>query len=151
MPPPAEGTWPWVGTVGTPASWLLPEAEGEPRLAAALAFWGDARRASPNARRSLRYAAFAHRGDLPSAPSAYLSLAADLLRGDEGDVELWLDVFSAFEAHRLPLRTYTWLRAEAARFRGDPASAAVWTERRRALTKIAADPARAEIARYLGL
>jgi hypothetical protein len=35
-------------------------------------------------------------------------------------VELWLDAFSAIDAHTLPLSTYTWLRAEAARLRGEP-------------------------------
>jgi hypothetical protein len=55
------------------------------------------------------------------------------------------------DARRLPLRSYAWIRAEAARFRGDPASAARWATRLHALTALTADPGRAEIARYLGL
>jgi hypothetical protein len=148
---PGDRSWPWVGAIGTPESWLSPDAEGPARFDRALAFWDSARTASPSVRRALRYAAFAHRGDLPNAPVAYFALAAELLGPGEGDVELWLDVFSAIDSHRLPLRTYTWLRAEAARLRGDAAHAAIWAERHRTLAALVADPGRAEIARYLGL
>lgn len=143
--------WPWVGLAGTASSWLAPDAEGPAEIDRALAFWDSARAASPAERRALRYAAFAHRGDLPNAPVAYYALAAELLGPGEGDVELWLDVFSAVDSHRLPHRTYAFLRAEAARLRGDPASAAIWAERGRALRAVAADPERAELARFLGL
>jgi tetratricopeptide (TPR) repeat protein len=143
--------WPWVGLTGRPTSWLVPEAEAATPLGRALAFWDAAAAASPEQRRALRYAAIDHRGDAPLAAAAYYAIAAELLRAGEGDVEIWLDVFSATDARRLPLRTYAWLRAESARFRGDPASAARWTTRLRALTAVTADPAKAEIARYLGL
>ncbi|MEP7124410.1 MAG: hypothetical protein ABJE95_26010 [Byssovorax sp.] len=143
--------WPWVGLTGRPTSWLVPEAEAATPLGRALAFWDAAAAASPEQRRALRYAAIDHRGDAPLAAAAYYAVASELLKPGEGDVEIWLDVFSATDARRLPLRTYAWLRAESARFRGDPASAARWTTRLRALTAVTADPAKAEIARYLGL
>ncbi len=143
--------WPWVGLTGRPTSWLLPEAEAAMPLGRALAFWDAAAAASPEQRRALRYAALGHRGDAPLATAAYYAVAAELLKPSEGDVEIWLDVFGSMDARRLPLRSYAWIRAEAARFRGDPASAARWTTRLHALTALTADPGRAEIARYLGL
>lgn len=143
--------WPWIGLSGRASSWLVPEAEAATPLGHALAFWNAARAASPEQRRAFRYAALDHRGDAPLATAAYYAVAAELLTPSEGDVEIWLDVFSATDARRLPLRSYAWIRAESARYRGDPASAARWTVRLRALTAITADPARAEIARYLGL
>jgi len=148
---PGARAWPWVGLTGRPSSWLVPEAEAATPLGRALAFWDAAAAASPEQRRALRYAALDHRGDAPLATAAYYTVAAELLKPNEGDVEIWLDVFSATDARRLPLRTYAWIRAESARFRGDPTSAARWTMRLRALTALTADPARAEIARYLGL
>jgi hypothetical protein len=143
--------WPWTGLTGRASSWLVPEAEAATPLGRALAFWDAAVAASPEQRRALRYAALDHRGDAPLATAAYYAVAAQLLKPSEGDVEIWLDVFSATDARRLPLRSYAWIRAESARFRGDPASAARWTGRLRALTALIADPARAELARYLGL
>ncbi len=144
-------SWPWTGLTGRSTSWLVPEAEAATPLGHALAFWAAATAASPEQRRALRYAALDHRGDAPLAAAAYYAVAADLLKPAEGDVEIWLDVFTATDARRLPLRSYAWIRAESARFRGDPASAARWTTRLRALTAVTADPAKAEIARYLGL
>jgi hypothetical protein len=143
--------WPWIGLTGRATSWLVPEAEAATPLGRALAFWDAAATASPEKRRALRYAAIDHRGDAPLAAAAYYAVASELLKPTEGDVEIWLDVFTSTDARRLPLRTYAWIRAESARFRGDPASAARWTTRLRALTAITADPARADIARYLGL
>ncbi len=143
--------WPWVGLTGRPTSWLLPEAEAAAPLGRALAFWDAAAAAPPEQRRALRYAALDHRGDAPLATAAYYAVAADLLKPSEGDVEIWLDVFGSMDARRLPLRSYAWIRAEAARYRGDPASAARWTTRLHALAALTADPERAEIARYLGL
>jgi hypothetical protein len=82
---------------------------------------------------------------------AYFTLGAGLLHEREGDVELWLDALTTTDARRLPLRTYAWLRAEAARMRGDQTSGATWAKRRRDLIAVATDPTRAEIARFLGL
>ena len=152
-PSPLPGTrgWPWVGLAGTGNSWLSADAEGPRLLDQALAFWSDAQLASAEDRRALRYAALAHRGDAPASLAAYFTLAAGLLHEGEGDAELWLDVFTTTDARRLPLRSYAWARAESARMRGDAAAAALWATRREALVAVTADPARSEIARYLGL
>ena len=129
-----------------------PPPRAPPALAQALAFWDAARAAPPEERRALRYAAAtAHRGDAPRARTAYLALAADLLHEGEGDVEVWLDAFSATAARELTLRAYAWARAEAARFRGDDDAASRWSLRYRTLARLAAAPGDAELAEALDL
>jgi hypothetical protein len=90
------------------------------------------------------------RGDVAPSPLASLSLAADLL-ADDGDPTLWIDAFSALAPRVTSLRAYAWIRAHAARWRGDQAEASTWLTRHATLSAIAADPLRADIARYLGL
>jgi hypothetical protein len=153
-PPPLPGprAWPWVGEIATAQSWLGPGAESPGAVAQALALWDAARKASPPERRAIRYAAAsAHRGEEPQARTAYLALAAELLPEGEGDVEVWLDAFSATSARRLTLRAYAWTRAEAARFRGDAEAASQWTRRYRALVQMAAAPDDAELTAALGI
>ena len=82
--------------------------------------------------------------------AAYLLLAGELLGPGEGEVEVWLDAFSATSGRALGLRAYAWTRAEAARFRGDEAAAARWTTRYRDLAKIASRPDDAELAAAVG-
>ncbi len=145
-PPPLPGAraWPWVSGAGEATSPLV--------LGRALGFWDAARRASPEEKRALRYAVFAdHRGDSPRAGSAYLALAAELLPAGEGDVEVWLDAFDATAARGRTLRAQAWTRAEAARFRGDAASASRWDERYRTLARLAATPDDAELCAALGI
>jgi len=138
--------------MGTAASFLAPEAESPLALQRALAFWDGARTASPEDRRAFRYAAAtAHRGDAPRARSVYLAIGGTLLTEGEGDVEVWLDAFSATWARSGTMRAYAWARAEAARFRGDAQAASQWTARYRALSAIATTPADAEIASVLGI
>jgi hypothetical protein len=152
IPSPPAIRWPWVGSMAAEGDWLPPEAESDATLAEALSFWSAARRASPEDRRALRYAALRqHRGEAPRAFAPYLLLASELLAPGEGDVEVWLDAFSATSGRTLGIRAYAWTRAEAARFRGDTAAAARWTERYRALVKIASRPDDAELAAALGL
>jgi hypothetical protein len=148
----AEPRWPWVGEIGTSASWLAPGAESATALMQALAFWDTALLAPPEEKRALRYvAATAHRGEAPRSLGVYLALAAGLLPPGEGDVEVWLDAFSATSARRGTMRAYMWARAQAARFRGDAESAARWTERYRSLVRVASPPENAEIAAVLGI
>jgi hypothetical protein len=150
--PPGPRVWPWVGDVATASSWLAAGAESPAAVAQALGFWEAARRAPPAERRAIRHAAAAaHRGEQPEARTAYLALAAELLPPGEGDVEVWLDAFSATAARRLTLRAYAWARAEAARFRGDAEAAAEWTRRHRALVQMAAAPDDAELTAALGI
>ena len=141
----------WIGFAEATMAWARPEAANEGAIAETLGAWSAAVALPPEGRRAVRYDAYAHRGDAPPAHVAYLSLAADLLGQSEGDVELWLDTFDAVDARRFTLRAYAWYRAEAARWRGDAENAATWSTRFHALGVLAADPARAEIAQYLGI
>ncbi|APR86739.1 Chromosome partition protein smc [Minicystis rosea] len=150
--PAGERAWPWVGPMAAPTAWLDPAAESADTLARALAFWDGARRASSEDRRALRYAAVSrHAGELPRALPPYLLVAGELLTPAEGDVEIWLDAFSATASRSMTMRAYAWSRAEAARFRGDAASAARWSERLRGLRKLSAPPENAELAAVLGI
>ncbi|WP_437959721.1 hypothetical protein WME76_08775 [Sorangium sp. So ce119] len=148
LPADPSAAWPWVGFASLDAPWARAD---QPALSRALAAWSAARDAPPTTRRALRYAALRRRGDAPPALVPYAALAAQLLGDGEGDVEVWLDALLAIDAARFSLRHYTFARAEAARWRGDDSSAAAWQRRHDALRAVAADPTRAEIARYLGL
>jgi hypothetical protein len=151
-PLPGERLWPWVGEIATPSSWLAPPAESPDALARALGFWDEARRAPADVRRAIRYAAAtAHRGDAPRALAAYLTVAGQLLGPDEGDVEVWLDAFSATAARKVTMRAYAWARCEAARFRGDADAAGRWAARYRTLAQLAAVPEDAELTAALGI
>ncbi|WP_438028864.1 hypothetical protein [Sorangium sp. So ce233] len=148
LPADLSAAWPWVGFASLDAPWARAD---QPAFSRALAAWSAARDAPPTTRRALRYAALRRRGDAPPALVPYAALAAQLLGEGEGDAEVWLDAFLALDAARFSLRHYTFARAEAARWRGDDSSAAAWQRRHDALRAVAADPTRAEIARYLGL
>ncbi|AUX31089.1 MULTISPECIES: hypothetical protein [Sorangium] len=148
LPADLSAAWPWVGFARLDAPWARGD---QPAFARALAAWSAARGAPPATRRALRYAALRRRGDAPPALVPYAALAAQLLVEGEGDAEVWLDAFLALDAPRFSLRHVAFARAEAARWRGDDGSAAAWQRRYEALRAVASDPARAEIARYLGL
>ena len=151
--------WPWVGFAQEGAPWSRPT---QPELGMSLARWEGALGASAEERRALRFAALRRRGDAPPWLWAYLVVGGELLevaaRGGEGrapagegDAEIWRDALLALDARRFSLREMAFARARAARSRGDVESAAVWQQRFEALRAVAADPARAEIARFLGL
>lgn len=150
-PWPADGPAPafrWLGFADPRAPWT--SGAIEPALLSTLAAWDRALGASAERRRALRYEVLALRGDGPPWPVPLLDLAGRLAAG-AGDVETWLDAFYAFDARHLSRRAHAWARAEAARWRGDAKAAERWTKRLDALRAVASDPARAEIARYLGL
>ncbi|WP_437817920.1 hypothetical protein [Sorangium sp. So ce1078] len=148
LPTDLSAAFPWVGFARLDAPWAR---DGQQAFSRALAAWSAAREAPPPTRRALRYAALRRRGDAPPALVPYAALSAQLLGGGEGDAEVWLDAFLALDAPRFSLRHTTFARAEAARWRGDEGSAAAWHRRYEALRAVASDPARAEIAGYLGL
>ncbi|WP_437639073.1 hypothetical protein [Sorangium sp. So ce854] len=148
LPEDLSAAWPWVGFARPDAPWARAD---QPAFSRALASWSAARDAPPTTRRALRYAALRRRGDAPPALVPYAALAAQLLGDGEGDPEVWLDAFLALDAARFSLRHHAFARAEAARWRGDDSSAAAWQRRYDALRAVAADPTRAEIARFLGL
>jgi len=140
--------FPWVGFADAAARWARPD---QPALSVALARWDAARAAPPEARRAFRYAAMRRRGDAPPALAAYLLVGGELLGADEGDTEIWVDALIAVDARRFSYRQIALARAAAARWRGDAEAGAAWWRRYEALRAVATDPARAEIARYLGL
>ncbi|WP_437970349.1 hypothetical protein WMF04_14100 [Sorangium sp. So ce260] len=147
LPADLSAAFPWVGFAHLDAPWAR---DGQQAFSRALAAWSAAREAPPPTRRALRYAALRRRGDAPPALVPYAALSAQLLGEGEGDTEVWLDAFLALDAPRFSLRHTAFARAEAARWRGDEGSAAAWHRRYEALRAVASDPARAEIARYLG-
>lgn len=141
----------WVGAFGTRASWLVPEAEGT--IDAATTYWERALRAGPEERRAIRYQLFRqHRGDSPALAAPYWALASALLGEGEGDREVWLDAFTLMESRRMPMRAYTWSRAEAARMRGDDEAAKLWVKRHKALVALAGvDEESEEICAFSGI
>jgi hypothetical protein len=160
------GTWPWVGEIPaadpTPAPGAsaggAPTLAGESSLdrrwegplARSLASWSAAVTAPAPERLSLRYALLSVRGDAMPSPIAYLSLATELL-ADQGGAEVWLDAVTAHSSRAVSHRMFAWMRWQAARRRGDLPQATEWQRRFEALRTIASDPARAEIAAFLGI
>lgn len=117
----------------------------------ALAPWVGLATADPPLRRAGRWAAMQSRGDAPPWLSVHLLLASRLLQPNEGDVEVWLDALLGLEQRRYSLRSYAFARAEAARMRGDSATAAAWDERFRTLCKLAAEVPYYEFTRHLDI
>jgi tetratricopeptide (TPR) repeat protein len=158
-------TWPWVGEIPTQetqppslgssgAPLLAGESSLERRwegpLARSLAAWNAAIAASPPERLAFRYALLSVRGDVVPAPLAYLSLATELLAG-QGSAEVWLDAVMAPGSRSISHRMFAWSRWQAALRRGDLERATEWRRRFETLRAIASDPARAEIAAFLGI
>lgn len=130
---------------------LKPESIDPTRLSLALVRWDAARRAPSEEQRALRYAAMAHRGDIPFAYPAYLVIAGELLRDGDGDRETWLDAITDFDPDMMTFRAYAFARAQAARWRGDAKAADLWWGRYVTLREIVSDPANAELARFVGI
>ena len=160
-------TWPWVGEIpaqenhpsqpslGSSGAPLLAgesslDRRWEGPLARSLAAWNAAIAAPPPERLALRYALLSVRGDVVPAPLAYLSLATELLAG-QGGAEVWLDVVMAPSSRSISHRMFAWTRWQAALRRGDLERATEWRRRFETLRAIASDPARAEIAAFLGI
>jgi len=116
-----------------------------------LATWIGLSTADPPLRRAGRWAAMQSRGDAPPWLSVHLLLASRLLQPAEGDAEVWLDALLGLEQRRFSLRSYAFARAEAARMRGDTATAAAWDERYRTLCKLAAEVPHYEFTRHLDI
>jgi len=101
-------------------------------------------------RHATRYVLFRQRGDAPRALAAYLHAAGQLV-DEPGAVEPWLDAVMAQDAGRLRLSSHAFARWRAARWRGDPEEAASWRQRFATLSRLAAQPATAELFQQLGL
>lgn len=142
--------FPWVGLIPDAPPTSGAPLPREPALSASLSLWSAIRSAPADERRALRYMLMKSRADVAASPLAELELATEVL-GDSGDVEIWLDALTAIDARVMSHRSYTWLRALAASWRGDAAAASRWTQSYKALCVIASDPTRAELARFLGI
>lgn len=156
--PSAHRAWPWLGATelrgqltGTKRSEDGGGSADDSPLSRALALWSTAREAPAKEQLAYRYALLRTRGDAPGALVPHMTLATQLLEGGQGDPEVWLDALYAIDARRFSYRMYTWARAQAARWCGDEPRAKLWTQRNELLRSIASDPARAELARYLGI
>ncbi len=83
-----------------------------------------------------RLEALRARGTAPPEPRlAGTWLALSRLAGDPKRTERWLDALTAFDAERLALPRYLWLRHELASARGDAEAAAAWLARFRTLAR----------------
>jgi hypothetical protein len=142
--------WPSLGYANRQVVWTGADDARLALLERNLAVWSAARASGDAERRAFRYAFLRHRGDLPDALVPYLAVAAEIA-GDGADPEVWLDAVMAADAPRYSMRTYAWARALAAHGRGDAKMYAQWMQRMTALAKIASDPDRAELARFLGI
>lgn len=72
----------------------------------------------------------------------------------DGDVshdghEVWLDALGAIDSRRVRMRSYAWMRREAARIRGDEVYAAWWSELVTVLRVLASGDAHFEATRFL--
>lgn len=124
---------------------------GDRALETTFAAWSEAFASTPEVRRAFRYHLFERRGDIPALGLPALVASARLLDptiSSEG-VETWLDAFSAIDARRMRLRSYAWMRMEAARIRGDRASERAWSDRLDVLRAVASQEEDLELTRFL--
>lgn len=142
--------WPSLGYSNHQVAWSGADDDRLTLLEKNLGVWSAARAAGDAEKRAYRYAFLRHRGDMPDALVPYLAVAGEIA-GDGGDPEIWLDAVMATDAPRFSMRAYAWARAQAARARGDRKLFAEWMQRLTALSKIAGDADRADLARFLGI
>ncbi len=138
--------FPWVGPVDS----TIPAADRQPAVRRAQAAWRVWLASSSEQRRSYRYTTFNHRGDGPDALVPYLVIAGKLV-GQPAHTETWLDALLSFDARRLSLRSYAWIRAEAAHLRSDQEARKLWQIRYRRLAELTATAAYAELYQQLRL
>jgi hypothetical protein len=144
--------FPTMGFANPLEPWRVGDRDKQQTLVnIALAPWAGLSTADPTLRHAGRWAAMRSRGDAPPWLAVHSFLASRLLDSSEGNPEVWLDALLAFDQQRFSLRSYSFARAEAARMRGDMATAATWDARYRTLCKVAAEPADYELTRHLGI
>ncbi len=138
----------WTGRADTLARY---RERGEPAVAAVLAAWANALDGGSAERRAFRFALLDRRGDLAATGIGELYAAEQLLdeTTDGPGAEVWLDALTAIDGRRLRLRSYAWLRMEAARFRGDGYHEHLWGERLAVLRAVANEEADLEATRFL--
>ncbi len=113
--------------------------------------WANALDGGSAERRAFRFALLDRRGDLAATGIGELYAAEQLLdeTTDGPGAEVWLDALTAIDGRRLRLRSYAWLRMEAARFRGDGYHEHLWGERLAVLRAVANEEADLEATRFL--
>ena len=140
----------WTGMADASLRW---RTHGSGALEVDLEAWRAAIAAPDEQRLAFRYALMRHRGDAPSFLVPWLGAAARLAPAEARgpSVEVWLDAVSGEEAPRQPLSAYVFARVEAARARGDHASADAWQTKLVALRAVKSSEPDLEIARFLGI
>lgn len=138
----------WTGQSDPLARW---RERGEAPIRAALGAWADALVGPSETRRAFRWALMQKRGDMPALGVPYMVAGDALLDGDvsHDGHEVWLDALGALDSRRFRMRSYAWMRREAARIRGDEVYAAWWSERLTVLRALAASDADFEATRFL--
>jgi hypothetical protein len=133
------------------ASSSAPSSSDKTAITLNFAAWQNALALSGPDRLAYRYALMRTEGDAPEAVTAYLVAGSRLVdEGRNGDgVEVWLDAFTASDRPRMTFAAYAFHRREAARIRGDQASAKLWDDRLRKIRAQKSDAATIELARFL--
>ena len=145
-----DGDATWQGAADTSKRYLT---MGAPFVRSQLAAWARALESDDRARRAFRYEALSLRGDMLIL-GVSLMFAADRLLGEgyDGEAhEVWLDAFTTIDSRRVRLRSYAFMRAEAAFLRGDSENGERWFERLRVLRGVAKNPQDLEVTRLLRL
>jgi hypothetical protein len=126
---------------------------GAPFVRAQIASVAEALTSGAEQRRAHRYRQLSTRGDM-LALGIPLMVAADRLLGAEYDGpahEVWLDALTTIDSRRIRVRSYAFMRMEAAAIRGDGESEALWRERLAVSRRVANAPEDLEAARLLRL
>jgi hypothetical protein len=147
---PAPPTPVWQGLADSQRRHL---ARGAPFIRAELGAWQRALGADDGQRRAFRYQLMSTRGDM-LALGIPLMLAGGKLLANDADpsaVEVWLDALTTIDSRRIRLRSYAFMRMEAAALRGDRLHAELWAERLSVLRKVASQTDDLEVARLLRL
>lgn len=114
--------------------------------------WARAASLPPAEQRLFRYQAWEKKGDAPSLALPFIVAADHALTSEASDPhEVWLDAITAVDARRMRLRSYAFMRKEAARIRGDARAAADWEDRLEVLREVAKNEDDMDAARFLRL
>jgi hypothetical protein len=145
-----QGQARWQGMADSERRYLT---IGAPFVRAQIASFAEALASGAEERRAHRYRLLATRGDM-LALGIPLMVATDRLLGAEYDGpahEVWLDALTTIDSRRVRIRSYAFMRMEAAAIRGDAENEALWRERLAVTRRVANAPEDFEVARLLRL
>ena len=128
-------------------------SRGAPFIRAELGAWQRALAADDGQRRAFRYQLMNTRGDMLALGIPLMFAGGKLLANDADPsaVEVWLDALTTIDSRRIRLRSYAFMRMEAAALRGDKLHEQLWAERLSVLRKVASQTDDLEVARLLRL